>query len=88
MVTRHACALVKTGRDTWACRLVRGSLCPHAPNKTPAAYAVNAFSDDQHRTRNEQQGEDDFSEHGFVNSSKKSKAQPCSSQEERQTDHE
>src|SRR5712691_13451443 len=28
MVTRHACALVKTGRDTWACPLVRGSLSP------------------------------------------------------------
>jgi hypothetical protein len=29
-----------------------------------------------------------FSEHGFVNSSEKSKAEPCSSQQERQTDHE
>src|SRR5947207_15247855 len=28
-VDGHGCALVKTGRDTWACRLVGGSQNPH-----------------------------------------------------------
>src|SRR4030088_1265471 len=67
----------------------RGGIAgPHASNKTSVPYAVNAPSEDQHGTRNEQQRQNQFSERCFVNSPEKFEAEPGSSNEERQTDHE
>ena len=88
MVTRHACALVKTGTRYLGMSPRGGIAGPHTANKTLAPCAVNARSEDQHGTRNEQQGEDDFSERCFVDSPEKFEAKPGSSKQERQTDHE